>query len=114
MKSLFTIFITLLGASSLAHANAWHVATTGNDSNAGTQAAPFRTIQRAATAVAPGDTVTIHAGTYTGFVVNARGTAAAPIAFVGDGEVKIDGAATTDRDAVHIEGASYVTVEGMT
>lgn len=114
MKSLLTVFITLLGAHSVAQASTWHVATTGNDSNPGTLAAPFRTIQRAAGAVAPGDTVTIHAGTYTGFVVNARGTAGAPIAFVGDGDVRIDGAATTDRDAVHIEGASYVTVEGLT
>ncbi len=114
MKVSLSIFITLLGASSLAQASTWHVATTGNDTNAGTEAAPFRTIQRASSAVAPGDTVKIQAGTYTGFVVNARGTATAPIAFVGVGEVKIDGASTTDRDAVHVEGASYVTIEGLT
>jgi MYXO-CTERM domain-containing protein len=114
MKTLLSVFFALVGAGSAAHANTWHVATTGNDSNAGTAASPWRTIQRAATAVQPGDTVTIHAGTYTGFVVNARGTAAAPIAFVADGEVRIDGAATADRDAVHVEGASYVTIEGLT
>jgi uncharacterized protein (TIGR03382 family) len=114
MKSKYLFMAALLGGGSLAHAGTYHVATTGSDTNPGTAAAPFRTIQKAANAVAPGDTVTIHAGTYTGFVVNARGTQAAPISFVGDGTVNIDGASTTDRDAVHIEGASYITVEGLT
>jgi MYXO-CTERM domain-containing protein len=100
--------------SSAASASTYHVATTGSDSAAGTHTAPFKTIQRAADAVAAGDTVVIHAGTYTGFVVDATGTAAAPVAFKGDGTVNINGSATTDRDAVHIEGASYVIVEGLT
>jgi len=44
----------------------YYVATNGSDTaNAGTSvAAPFRTIQRAADAVAPGDTVHIRGGTY--------------------------------------------------
>lgn len=114
MKHSFSILAAMLLVPALADATNWHVATTGNDANPGTAEAPFRTIQRAADAVMPGDTVTIHAGTYLGFVVRARGTAAAPIVFTGSGTVLIDGAATTDRDAVHIEGASYVTVEGLT
>jgi hypothetical protein len=42
----------------------YYVSTSGNDSNAGTLAAPWRTIQKAANTVQPGDTVQVRAGTY--------------------------------------------------
>jgi hypothetical protein len=108
------LLLAIVSVSSTASASTYHVATTGSDTNAGSAAAPWKTIQRAADAVGAGDTVVIHAGTYTGFVVDASGTAAAPITFSADGVVNIDGAATTDRDAVHIEAASYIIVEGLT
>jgi hypothetical protein len=113
MKAL-AVLVALVGATAAAHASTWHVAPNGNDSNNGSSASPWRTIQRAADAVMPGDTVTIQAGTYTGFVVNASGTAQAPITFTGVGAVNIDGTATVARDAVHIEGSAYVLVEGLT
>jgi len=96
-----------------AAASTFHVATTGDDSAAGTDAAPWRTIQHAADSVAPGDTVMIHAGTYTGFLVQTKATQTAPIAFVGSGAVNIDGAATADQDAVHVDGASWITISGL-
>lgn len=52
-----------LAANSLP-AKEYHVFTTGNDAAAGTLAAPLRTINRAAQIALPGDTVTVHAGTY--------------------------------------------------
>lgn len=108
--------ILLVGVltANVALAETRYVATTGNDAAAGTETAPWRTIQHAADVVAPGDTVIVHAGTYTGFLVTRSGTEAAPIAFVADGAVAIDGAATADRDAVHVEGASWVRIEGLT
>jgi hypothetical protein len=112
MKALVAV-VALGGAHATAYASTWHVAPIGNDSNDGSATSPWRTIQTAANAVMPGDTVMIQAGTYTGFVVSARGTAQAPITFTGVGAVNIDGAATVDRDAVHIEGASYVVIEGL-
>lgn len=42
----------------------YYVATNGKDSNAGTQAAPWRTIQKAANVAAAGDTVYVRGGTY--------------------------------------------------
>jgi plastocyanin/regulation of enolase protein 1 (concanavalin A-like superfamily) len=54
----------------------YYVATTGNDANAGTDAAPFRTIQKAVSIVNPGDTVLVKAGTYTGSLLFTRSGAA--------------------------------------
>lgn len=42
----------------------YYVSTAGNDSNAGTLAAPWRTIQKAANTVHAGDTVLVMSGTY--------------------------------------------------
>ena len=60
----------------------YFVSTGGNDANAGSTAAPFRTIQRAAAVAQPGDLVLIRAGVYRETVAPAHsGTQAAPITF---------------------------------
>lgn len=51
----------------------YHVSTGGNDAGDGTREAPFRTVQRAADAVQPGDVVTVHAGVYRERVDPPRG-----------------------------------------
>ncbi|MFN0061007.1 MAG: sugar-binding protein [Myxococcaceae bacterium] len=57
-----------------------HVATSGNDANAGTAALPLRSIQRAADRAVAGDIICVHNGTYMGAVRLSRsGTSAAPI-----------------------------------
>jgi hypothetical protein len=43
----------------------YHVSPTGSDSNPGSEARPFRTIQKAADSVKPGDTVLVDDGVYT-------------------------------------------------
>ena len=50
-----------------------HVSVSGKDSNPGTQAAPLRTIQRAADLARPGDIVTVHKGVYRERVSPPRG-----------------------------------------
>lgn len=45
----------------------YYVATTGNDSNAGTEALPWLTIQHAVNAVSAGDTIEVGEGTFAGF-----------------------------------------------
>src|SRR5438874_819104 len=47
----------------------YHVANSGNDSHAGSQDAPWQTLQKAASTVRPGDTVIVHPGTYAGFAM---------------------------------------------
>ncbi|HZL35973.1 MAG TPA: carbohydrate-binding protein [Tepidisphaeraceae bacterium] len=73
----------------------WFVATTGLDTNPGTLAAPFKTIQHAANEANPGDCVMVRAGIYHESVhVPNSGTSWAPITFEPyNGEsVTIDGA----------------------
>ena len=74
------ILIACCGASSAAE---YHVSPSGLDTNPGTHALPWRTIQKAADNVTSGDIVNIHAGTYAERVTleNRHGTAALPIIF---------------------------------
>ena len=60
----------------------WHVAVNGDDLDDGSQSEPFRTIQKAASLAAAGDTVYIHSGIYRETVVPAvSGTEANPLVF---------------------------------
>lgn len=59
-------------ASDTARAATYYVSTGGRDSNAGTEAAPFRTIARGSRELAPGDTLLIRAGTYDETMIHGR------------------------------------------
>jgi len=64
MKSLKFTTLALAALTATLHATEFHVAVTGKDTDAGTPSAPFRTIQHASDLAQPGDTITVHAGTY--------------------------------------------------
>lgn len=67
MKPIFLNILTLLVLAAMnAQAATYYVATTGSDSNPGTEAQPFQTIQRGINATQNGDTVLVASGTYTG------------------------------------------------
>jgi Secretion system C-terminal sorting domain/Protein of unknown function (DUF1565)/DUF5010 C-terminal domain len=72
-KIKFALFFQILLLSFYANAKEIHVAITGNNTNAGTAAAPFRTINKAASVALSGDIVIIHAGTYREFVAPPKG-----------------------------------------
>ena len=66
-------FVLLAGS---ANAATWYVATGGNDANAGSLAAPFRTITKAASRAAAGDLVEVRGGVYNEVVqISSKGTA---------------------------------------
>jgi uncharacterized protein YjdB len=93
-------------------------AALGNDANPGTSAQPFRTVQRAADAVNPGDGVLVNDGVYTGgsqvVSVSRSGSAAAWIVIRAThrwGAV-IDGQSNASSVGIYVSG-SYVRVEGF-
>ncbi len=69
----FTLAALLLLSRPAIHAAEIHVATGGSDANPGTQSAPFRTIQHAASVAQPGDVVTVHQGVYRERISPPRG-----------------------------------------
>src|SRR5258707_423202 len=94
--ALVSIAVPSIAAQTAVQATrAIHVAKNGNDANAGTQAAPYLTINRAAQDAQPGDTVIVHAGLYREQVKPARGgtgeTARITYTTAHDGDVTIKG-----------------------
>ena len=120
----------VLAPATAAAATALYVATNGNDSNAGTQAAPFATIQHAVDVSQPGYTVYLRAGTYapsTNIQLLKNGTSSQPIAISNyNGErVVVDGEnmpytpgavdssiPRAQRGAIHLEG-DYWRLTGL-
>jgi hypothetical protein len=94
-------------------------ATAGSDSNPGTPALPFRTIQQAANVVNGGDTVIVRDGIYTGgdrtiVDIERCGTAGHLIVFQAEHKwgAVLDGLNNTTLTGFYF-GASYVRVEGF-
>jgi hypothetical protein len=77
MKFLTFAVLLVCAAGAFGQPNSsFYVAATGNDSNPGTQAAPWRTIQHAAEAARAGSTVNVRGGLYEELVsINASGNA---------------------------------------
>ena len=72
---LFASFLCVSAAFGQVN-SAFYVATTGNDSNAGTEASPWRTVQHAADTARAGSTVNVRGGIYEELVsINASGNA---------------------------------------
>jgi hypothetical protein len=77
-----------------------HVSKSGTRSSAGSQQNPYLTINQAASVARPGDTVTVHAGTYREWVKPVRG---------GDSEEKRITYRSAPGDKVLIKGSERIT-----
>ncbi|MDJ0927435.1 MAG: DUF1565 domain-containing protein [Gammaproteobacteria bacterium] len=97
-----------------ASATDYYLSPTGNDNNAGTQNQPWRTIARANSALQPGDTVYIQAGSYSGPIrPNRSGTSHGNRIIYrafGDGDVNI--AAPVSGSGINLDNRDYVSVIG--
>ena len=115
LSLLFAFALPVFGAE-------YFVSTTGLDSNGGSSGAPWRTIQKAANTVVPGDNVSILAGTYAERVTisGKRASAGLPIVFrtrPGDVMAAIDQNGVTPPSGTSavltITNCDYVTVQNL-
>ena len=94
--------------------NCLYVATTGSDSNPGTQASPFATLQHAANVATADYTVIVSPGTYTSssqITMSTNGTSGSPITFASS---TLWGAKIVTSAAVGVYlAASYNVFEGF-
>ena len=67
------IILALLPIFTTLTATEFHVSVNGNDTNDGSALRPFRTIMQAVLAAYPGDTITVHTGTYREWINPLRG-----------------------------------------
>ncbi|MFQ5665215.1 MAG: PKD domain-containing protein [Candidatus Binatia bacterium] len=115
------IILTLLALVSLlvsipAFPATYVVDPAGDDANAGGAAAPWRTIQHAASRAVAGDRVVIRAGTYVESVyLSHSGTAAQPIIFAAQpGAVLVSPNPDASFEALNVApGVAYITVTGI-
>jgi hypothetical protein len=109
------VVLSVLLAAGASRAATYYVATTGNDANAGSQVAPWRTLQKAGNVAAAGDTVNVLPGTYAGFRPLHSGTAAAPIRFVAQAGVIVNtpGTANSNGDNIWVRDVDYIVIDGF-
>ena len=114
---LLTLLCSLTEPAMCAPLRTFYVATTGDDTADGSVAAPWRTLQRAAQNVVPGDLIIVRPGRYAGFVLGwdgpQNGTAANPITFQGEPGTTIEARNLRTADGINLEGASYIVIEGF-
>ena len=112
-KFRFIIILILMLTCPLM-ATTYYVAKSGNDNNAGTQAAPWLTIGKAASTMVAGDKVIVSAGTYAEKVTPANsGTSSARITYEADfsaGDVIIDATGETMGFSC---AKLYTTIDGF-
>ncbi len=95
-------------------ATTYYISTTGNDSNSGTLASPWKTIQKAANMMVAGDTVYIRAGTYKEQVVPARsGISGNYITYKNYNSEAVTINAAGHDSGIYINGRAYIQIIGL-
>ena len=92
----------------------YYISATGVDSNSGTQSAPWKTWQKAATTMVAGDTTLVMDGTYVSPEVSFTnsGTATSPIVFKSLNPLQAVLSSSSCNMGISVWG-SYVTIEGI-
>ena len=117
------IYLLLPLAASSAWATTYYVSTAGRDTYPGTLAHPWRTVQKAANKLLPGDTVLVRGGIYREAVtVNVSGSAATGGGITFGNYPRetpiLDGSTLTvpadsDTGLFYLNNQSYVTIQGF-
>lgn len=114
MRARLLLFLLPLLAAP-AGAATYYVDPNGADTNPGTAAAPWRTLQKAGDVAGAGDEVIVRAGTYAGFRARRSGTAAAPVRFRAEPGVVVDaaGPANSNGDGIWVRNVDHVVIDGF-
>lgn len=115
MKQFNIIFALLITFN--INAQEFHIATNGNDSNSGSSAQPWKTIQHAMEELEPGNTVYIHQGTYTNSLyLDVSGSEGQMITFENyeDDEVIIDGSNFSSSAILEMIDVHHIVIDGLT
>lgn len=108
MKSLLIILLIFLFVYRVFSAN-YFVSVNGNDNNSGSKQSPFRTIQKSASVVEPGDTVFVMGGIYNETVRFLKsGTETKPIVFIGEKNKTI-----IDANNINEKYSGIFQIEGL-
>lgn len=115
--AILWLFAAVLVSTTSASAATYYVAPppAGSDMNAGTQAAPFATIQKAADIAIAGDTIIVTPGTFAGVKFTTSGTAALPITLQGQEGAIIasPGPLNVNLAGVWLSRVQHVVVENL-
>ena len=107
--------VTGIGASPAYAATDYWVAPTGAATDAGTETAPFKTLQKALDIAQPGTTINLKKGTYKQAVITkVAGTSSAPITIKGPATGRADAVLYGMGGRVFSIDHSYYTLEGFT
>jgi parallel beta-helix repeat protein len=109
----FVVALAACAAMSVVAAEYVVAATGGSNSNPGTAALPWATLQYAANQVAAGDRVVVRPGNYTGFYLDTSGAAGSPIEFIAEPGARITQRNATTPDGVNLELASHIVIDGF-
>ena len=112
--------LSLLAAATNISAANYYVAASGDDTSPGSEERPWRSIQKAANVLTPGDTVYVRAGIYSRATINVSGSEAGGLVrflnYPGEKPI-IDGTGTTpvgeDAALLLLRNRSHVTIRGF-
>lgn len=98
-----------------ASAATYYIAATGNDSNPGTLASPWATVQKAADTMVAGDTAIVEDGTYVTpeVVFRKSGAAGNPITLIAQNKWQAILSSTSGCTPGIVVFASYITIENL-
>src|SRR5215470_4388705 len=124
MKTLLLSLIAAAGSlcvHGIARANTFYVASSGADSNPGTQAQPWRSLQHAVDNINPGDTILVQSGTYAGCRIGHSGLAGQVCTLKADSGANVlvntPGAANRHNSNIEVElfddTVRYWVIEGL-
>jgi hypothetical protein len=109
--------MSLFVSAKASHAATFYVATTGNDANPGTAAAPFRTLLKGVQSLSAGDTLIVKGGTYAEGLANiSSGRAGGPTtiqAAPGEKVILQPNNINVDCIVAFRANQNYITIDGL-